>query len=106
MTEHIKQFAIADPRSFSGDPYEAAAKAAAQIEAVLALAAEQLPATRILLRNAEMERQMIEGDPDPLAWENGPYGKRFDAAVESLEKLRREFKLQATAGGFNPKGKN
>lgn len=98
-------FTVADPRTFEGDPYEAAERACRQIEAMLKLAEKLLPATRIMVRNAEMERHLIDGDARPMEWEEGIHGRRFDKAVEDLEKLRQEFAVQAQAAGFNPKAR-
>ena len=58
MTQATRHFAIVDPRTAAGDPYEVAYRAVAQLEGVAKLLEEELEPTFIMVRNAALERQL------------------------------------------------
>lgn len=102
--ENIKQFSVADPRTFDGNPYEVAERACAQAEALLAIAADAIEGAFLMARNAEMERQIVAGqDPNALAFENGPYGKRLDRAKIDVANAVTSLRVVGRAAGFDPK---
>lgn len=105
MTISTKTFTIADPRTFDGDPFEVADRAAAQAEALASLLATSIHDAWVMARNAEMERQIIAGnDPDAAAFETGPHGKSFAAAEADVAKLVNKLSVLRKAAAFNPKG--
>lgn len=104
MAYETRKYVIADPRNFEGNPYEAAAKAMAQIEALIEQIQNLLPTTRIIVRNAELERQMISGEPNPTAWERGPQGRKLDYLASELSAAQAAAHSLKAAAGFDPRG--
>jgi hypothetical protein len=106
LTHQTKTFTITDPRDLDGDPYEVAAKAVAQAEALTMLTQNAVKDAFVMARNAEMERQILAtGEPDAAAFEQGPHGRKFEAAIQALTEVITDMHLETRAAGFNPKGK-
>jgi hypothetical protein len=97
-------FTVTDPRTFDGNPYEVAARTVAQLEAILTVAESAIPSSRLMIRNAELERQMALGDePDALAWEDGPQSKIINEMSADLSRLRMRLRRLKQAAEFDPK---
>jgi hypothetical protein len=96
--------AVADPRTFDGDPYEVAERAVRQLAAILALAESMFEATDKMARNAEMERAFAaHEDPKGSEWRSTPLGRRIDAIDSSNTENRIALEKLAVAAGYNPK---
>lgn len=99
-----QQFAIADPRSFDGDPFEVASRAVRQAEAVAAILATALDGAHVMARNAELERQLIaNGDCDAVAWDESAQNQKWDSVEEAVAAVRKDLATLSKAAGFNPK---
>ena len=98
-------YVVADPRSFEGTPYEVAARAVAQLGALVALTTETLDASEVMIRNAELSRNLYETPEDARAdeWENSPQGRKLAGVREKLEALRKELSVLQRAAGFDPR---
>lgn len=104
IPSQTQQFTVADPRSFDGDPYEVAARAAAQAAAVARILAQTVESARVMARNAEMERELSRGDdPKPVKWDEGPHGRRFDEVQSAAEAAEKALQILGKAAGFDPK---
>lgn len=104
MTHEPKTFTVADPRSFDGDPFEVAERACKQPEAVARILSHVAETANLMARNAQMERNLLDGDDAKASdWDESIHGKRFAAACEKARQLEKEFRLLGQAAGFNPK---
>lgn len=104
MTHLPKQFFIVDPRTFEGDPFEVAERAAEQAAGLVRLADQATEAAELMARNAEMERDLIlSGDCDAATWPTTPQGKHWTGVRESLGACAVRLKLLTKAAAFNPK---
>ena len=100
----IKQFSVADPRTFDGNPYEVAERAVAQAEAIGAIFAQSVDDAAVMARNAEMERQIVrDGEPDAQAFEDGPQGRKFKQTETEIKAINDRLVLLRRAAGFDPK---
>lgn len=103
--QSVTNFTYFDPsRSFSGDPFEAAGKAAQQAEDVLRLTERAVSDTNIQARNAWMQRNLEAGDnPRAEDWENSPEAKRIASVVEQLASVGKTLRGIGAAARYNPK---
>lgn len=104
MTHKTESFVVADPRQFDGDPYEVAERAVAQLEGVLRVFDATVPATVLMVRNAELERQLAGGDdPDVKLFDESLQGRKWTDVRDQIEVLRRDLALLRRVASFNPK---
>lgn len=95
---------MTDPREYDGNPYEVAARAVSQAEAVARILASTIDSARIMARNAEMERELHRGeDPNAPAFDDSAQGRRFEAAAASATAIQKELRVLGQAAGYNPK---
>lgn len=95
---------MADPRTFDGDPYEVAARAVQQAEAVARILATVAEGAYVMVRNAELERQLdASGECDAVAWEESAQNRRWEDIREKLAVVEQGLSVLAKAAGFNPK---
>lgn len=100
MTHIPKQFAVADPRTFDGNPYEVADRAVVQTAGVVALASETAADARVMARNAELERQET---PDAVSWDESAEGKRWGNVLRLLEAIQKDLEVLRTVASYDPK---
>lgn len=106
MTQQTKQFAVADPRSFDGDPYEVAERAFTQAEGIARILEQAIADARVMARNAEMSRQLeTSGQADAAAFEDTVLARQIDAAKSSAAKVTKSLGVLGRAAAFNPKAK-
>ncbi len=105
MTQHRERnFVIADPRDFDGNPFEVASRAVAQIEGLLALAEGAIPAAELIARNAEMTRRIdLGGEPEGDRWAGEPQGRQWALLREEIVAIRRRLRTLKSASAFDPK---
>lgn len=104
MTQTTQTFTVVDPRTFDGDPYEVAARACQQAEAIARFAAKAAEWASIMARNAELSRQEESGGTiDASTWEDSIHSRKFVTAHHDLKRIERDLGTLATAAGFNPK---
>lgn len=104
MTHLTQSFVIADPRTFDGDPYEVADRAVAQLHGLLALIEQASGPALLMVRNAELERQLAAGDdPSVKAFEDSTQGRRWQEFRDAVAELRKEAMILRRAASFNPK---
>lgn len=105
MTEDkIKRFALVDPRSFDGDPFEVAQRAVLQGEGLARLLVSTLGDARIMARNAEMERELqADGECDATAFEDTALARQIDKQITQAEEAVKALRLIARAAGYNPR---
>lgn len=103
-TYDTKHIAVVDPRTFDGDPFTVAHRAAEQAAALVELSADQTKLAALMARNSSMERDLQAGDDaNPAGWEDGPYGKAFVRIEAELRSLVKRLHAQAAAAGYDPK---
>jgi hypothetical protein len=106
MTHETKRFAVADPRTFDGDPYEVAERAFQQAEGISRILEETLADARVMALNAEMSRQIEDtGEADASAFEQTVLARQIDAAASSVTKITKSLGVLGKAAAFNPKAK-
>lgn len=104
MTHQPKTFTIADPRTFDGDPFEVAERACQQSAGVAGILADSLDGTRIMVRNAELERQLLTvGECDAPGFDDSPQGRRLNALLEQAKTAQKALETLAKAAAYNPK---
>lgn len=104
MTHDPTEFVITDPRTFEGDPYEVAERAAAQVEALLSLTIGAIAPAELMARNAWMQRRIDTSEaPEGTEWPESPEGKRWARLKAALAAERPGAKGLKLAAGFNPK---
>lgn len=104
MTHKPKHFTLIDPRELDGDPFDVAERACQQAAALAGILGESLEPVRIIVRNAELERQLQGGgSADAEAWERGPQALRLDGLKRDLEAAKKGLTVLATAASYNPK---
>lgn len=97
---------MADPRFYDGDPYEVAARAARQAEAVARVLATALDGAHVMARNAELERQLATTNQcDAAAWEKSAQSRRWEDCREKIAAVEQSLAVLVKAAGFNPKAK-
>ena len=94
---------MVDPRAIDGDPYEVAERAVAQAEGLVKVLQWTIDAAKLMARNAEMERQMLDGSPRPEEWEKGPHGRTFDRVRADAERMEKDLRILGRGAAFNPR---
>lgn len=104
MTHEPRVITITDPRTFDGDPYEVAERACLQASALAGILAEALDPVRLMVRNAELERQLQTHErANAELWESGPQARTLATAQDDLLLLQKRLDTLGRAAGFNPK---
>lgn len=104
MTHEAKTVVIVDPRTFDGDPFDVADRACQQASGLVQHLRTALEGARLMARNAELERQLQAGvDLDPVGWENGPQGERFQRSLDELSDVEHSVNVLRRAAMYNPK---
>lgn len=104
MPHSTRNFTVADPRDFDGNPYDVGARALAQLRGILQQVELSLPVTELMVRNAELERQMaLDQDPDAVNWPTSPQGKKFYAVRVKLDDLKNELSAMERAASYDPR---
>lgn len=101
-----EQFAVTDPRTFDGDPFEVAARACRQAEAVARILAQVAEGAELMARNAEMERNLIASGGEEAGaslWDGSPQARQFRKIIEEGREAEQRLKVLGKAAGFNPK---
>ena len=99
-----KIFTLVDPRTVDGTPFYAAGVAAAQVGGLVILAQQTIPHVRMLVRNAELERQcQREEKLDAAAWEDSPEGRQWQGVEDALVVLERRIRALQQAAAYDPK---
>jgi hypothetical protein len=101
-------FTVQDPRQFDGDPYQVAERAIQQLRAVLDQADKLLPATVLMVRNADLERTLALGNSlgDVAAeWPESPQGRKLAQVEADLAGIRTSLELLQRAAAYNPKAR-
>jgi hypothetical protein len=97
-------FAVTDPRNLDGNPYDVASSGVAQLSGILAIARDLLPATVIMVRNAEMERRMHRGE-DPAAgnWDETAEGQRWKIVETQIAELVGRLAVLQKVAAYDPR---
>lgn len=99
-----QQFTVSDPRDFDGDPYDVAKRACLQAGAVARVLKDTVADARVMVRNAELERQMARDEqPSAIAFEDSIHATKLDTVAEAAEAAEKALAQLARAAGFNPK---
>ncbi len=97
-------FTVTDPREFAGDPYEVAELSVAQIIGLLGLVDSLMFRTKLMVRNAEMERRLHRGDPaDAGGWDESAEGRKWATLEAELSQLAKLLETLRRAAGFDPR---
>jgi hypothetical protein len=104
LSHTARSFTITDPRTFDGNPFEVAQRSALQSAAIAKLLGGTFEGVRLMVRNAELERQLQSGEqPDPKQWEDGPQGTALTKMADDVSSLTKKLEAVARAAGFDPK---
>lgn len=104
MIRPTQSFVIADPRTFDGNPYEVAQRAAEQAAALARLLAYATEVARLMARNAQLERELVAtGSCDAPAYDRSVEGQRFVRVKYAALEAEKNLKVLALAAGFDPK---
>lgn len=97
-------FALIDPRTMDGNPYDVAGRSARQAASLAALYRAALDGMRLMARNAEMERNLGQGrDAGASEWEQGPQARIIDKMISEVAAHIRALELLARAVEYDPK---
>lgn len=97
-------FTVTDPRNFDGDPFDVAVRGVAQLKGVLDIASSLTHATMMMARNAEMERNMLNGEAAGVArWDDSAQGKQWAQIESELSGLIKRAQTLQRAAGFDPR---
>lgn len=103
-----KRLVIADPRSYDGDPYQVAERAVQQLRGIVLTFQEVLDPTRLMARNAELERLLAtKTEQDELrekahAWDEGPQGRQFQELSDQIAGIDKKLAVLERAVAYNP----
>lgn len=104
MPQTTRTFTIIDPRTFDGNPFEVAQRAAQQSAALSKLLGGTFDGVRLMIRNAELERQLQSGEkPDPKKWEDGPQAAALTLMASEVSALTKRLEAISRAAGYDPK---
>jgi hypothetical protein len=104
LTQNITQFTVADPSTFDGDPFEVGERACLQSAALAGILLDSLGGTRLMVRNAELERQLLtSGECDAPAFDESPQGKKLATLLAQTKAAVKTLETLATAAAYNPK---
>ena len=99
-------FKLADPRTFDGNPYEAASRAVGQVRGLANLMQESLEPVETMLINAFMERQAAMGQEiNAKEWYESAEHRNWQQIKLSLEQTTRRLGPQQAAAEFDPKAR-
>lgn len=103
-------FAVVDPRSFDGSPYQVAQRACNQAAGLILLAVQAIEDADVMCRNAELSRVMASddtADTDQAVkdWQDSPQGRRLLEAQEGLREAAKNLHLVGKAAAFDPKSR-
>ena len=95
---------MTDPRTFDGDPFEVAQRAAIQAEAVAQILTKCVADAALMARNAQAERDLLRtGGCDMAGYADTAEGRRFASIHERITSAQSDLSILARAVGFNPK---
>lgn len=104
MTHQPYTFVVTDPRTFDGNSYEVAGRALAQLRGLYALIELSIEPTRLMVRNAELSRQIDNDEaPDAAAWESGPQARILREISDNASETREMLRVLERAASYNPK---
>lgn len=99
-----KNVTVLDPRTFDGDPFHVAGRAAEQVAALVQLSAEQARIARIMHLNSFMEAVLQSGEElSPTAWDNSPYSNKWQDVEHDLLALVAKVRALGAAAAYDPK---
>jgi hypothetical protein len=100
----MKQFTVADPRTFEGDPFEVAERAVRQAGAIAEVLQDTLASTRLMVRNAQLERELLtDGECDAAGFDESPQGRKLSEIVRTTEGAIKSLNFLVQAASYNPK---
>lgn len=104
MPYEPRNLVLIDPRTFDGDPFDVAKRACQQAAGLAELLSTALEGTALMVRNAELERQLQRGDDaDPTAWEESAQGRRLRTLQDDTQQAQKSLEMLAAAAGYNPR---
>jgi hypothetical protein len=106
MTQNDKTFTIVDPRTFDGDPYDVAARAVLQAEAVTRIAAGCVEQAATMARNAQLERNLYTTkgeDAKASEWEDSAQSRQFSKVHIAIKGAQRALIQLSKAAAYDPK---
>jgi len=99
---------VQDPREFDGDPYQVSVRAIQQVRGLIALATDVLEPTTLMVRNADLERELAFGNELGNAgkdWPESPQGRQLLIIAKQLEDAEARLARLEKATAFNPKAR-
>lgn len=97
---------VVDPRTFDGNCFQVAERAALQAQAIIDIAIQSIADAEVMARNAYMERNLLAGnDPDAAGWEATTEAQHWKLRAEAARDLSKRLGYLAMSAGFDPKAK-
>lgn len=104
LTNKTQQFTITDARTFDGNPYEVATRSIEQAAALAKLYKTELDVVFLMVRNAELERQLATtGECDARGFPNSPQGRKLKILSDNAADALKILDVLAMAAGYDPK---
>lgn len=96
---------ITNPAEYDGTPYEVAYRALAQVQGLAMLTRDALSGSEIMVRNAELSRNLYTTPDDARAeeWDGSVQKRKLDALHADLDRIVRELSNLSRAAGFDPR---
>lgn len=107
-----RHFVVVDPRNMDGDCYQVAERAIQQVSDLLEITSDNLEAADLMVRNAELERQLATGtDAKTLRaaatlWNKSPQGRIIAESLETLRNTGKRLSGLKKAASYNPKARS
>jgi hypothetical protein len=99
-----KTLTILDPRTFDGDPFTVAQRAAEQSKALVERTADQVVLSAVMHRNSFMETILQDGgELLPMSWDDSAYARKWKEVDAHLQKAASLLETLGRAAGFDPK---
>jgi len=104
LTNKTQQFTITDARTFDGNPYEVATRSIEQVAALARLYRNDLDVVFLMVRNAELERQLATtGDCDATGFPESPQGRKLAKLQADADDALKALDILVRAAGYDPK---
>jgi hypothetical protein len=104
----LTTFVVQDPRQFDGDPYQVAERAIQQLRGVLEQFEALLPATVLMVRNADLERTLALGNAlgdVAKEWPESPQGRKLTEIEDQIAAVQKTLTRLQAAAAWNPRAR-
>lgn len=102
----IRTLTVADPATFEGTPYEVAERALRQVAAIVQIAEVELARSEVMVRNAELSRNLADTPDDARAgeWDDSVQARAIRSISDELNATFRRLTTLSKAAAYDPSG--